>query len=93
MLPVHVHEAKSFKTCEGSAFYNSPTLSPTTIPTIQAAQAYSSEVTVALENAGFTVRKLVLSHDVHRCYEFASCENAVLGSVSDSPSMFHNGRR
>ena len=78
-------KARWFRDCKGDKFYVSPDV--TTIPTTQAAQNYSDEVTRALEAAGFKVMKLVLSKNVHNCYKLAECENANLPYLATHPCI------
>ncbi len=83
LVTVHVLKARWFQDCKGSKFYQSPDES--TIPTTQAAQRYSDEVTQELERFGFKVMKLVRSKDVHERYKLARCENANLPYLATHP--------
>ena len=85
LITVHLPKARWFRDCKGDKFYVSPDV--TTIPTTQAAQNYSDEVTRALEAAGFKVMKLVLSKNVHECYKLAKCENANLPYLATHPCI------
>ena len=87
LLPVHVQIAKEFKDKKGSRFYNSPNVKhPLFHPVVDSCQTYTDKVTQALEQAGYRVRHIVLSPDVHECFALAKCSNAALPFMSCHPS-------
>jgi hypothetical protein len=73
-MPVHVKVAKDFADAGGSEFYTKPDLrNPLFANIVQAAQAYSDMVATAFAADGWTVYRLVLSANVHKCYGLVGC--------------------
>jgi hypothetical protein len=86
LIHVHVSLAKEFKDKKGSCFYTAPDIThPLFRPVVESAQTYTDEVTLALIQAGYWVRHIVLSADAHACYNLANCKNAAHPYLASHP--------